>query len=165
MPLSQQTLDRYHAGLDAGDHSMMMSTLSEDVVLRSPITGRTPIGGKESVGVVTRIVLNAFQGMTGTAHPIGDDQAMIRFTATVDGDEVEGVDLLRFDADGQICEVTVMVRPLPALVSLMNAIGADVARANGHPWLARLTKGTAVLKAVVHTTDRHLVPRVLRRRR
>jgi hypothetical protein len=40
---------------------------------------------------------------------------------------VEGLDLIRFDADGRIAELTVMVRPMSAVVALAEAVGPKLA--------------------------------------
>lgn len=45
------------------------------------------------------------------------------FKATVDGRELDGLDLLRFDGDGLIEELMVMVRPMSALHALAEAMG------------------------------------------
>jgi hypothetical protein len=46
------------------------------------------------------------------------DTAMLAFSARVGDREVDGIDLLRFDADGKVRALTVYVRPLSGLQAL-----------------------------------------------
>jgi hypothetical protein len=50
---------------------------------------------------------------------VREHDAVLRFTAEVDGLEVEGVDLITWDDDGQIVAFTVMLRPFKALQAVM----------------------------------------------
>jgi hypothetical protein len=45
------------------------------------------------------------------------------FRTRVGDRELEGLDLLRLDADGLIAELSVMIRPLSGLIALAQAIG------------------------------------------
>ena len=47
--------------------------------------------------------------------------------------QVQGIDLLRFDADGKIDDFTVLVRPLSATIALAEAMGPKVAHLKGAP--------------------------------
>ena len=44
---------------------------------------------------------------------------------------IQGIDLLRFDADGKIRDFTVLVRPLSATIALAEAMGPKVAHLKG----------------------------------
>jgi len=57
----------------------------------------------------------------GTVGPV--------FRARVGTREVEGLDLLRFDEQGKVRELTVMVRPRSALEALFAAVGSRLAAA------------------------------------
>ena len=52
---------------------------------------------------------------------------MLLFEARVGDRELNGVDVLRFDADGKITELMVMVRPLSGLNALVEAMGEKLA--------------------------------------
>ena len=51
------------------------------------------------------------------------------FRASVGNRELEGIDLLRFNADGLIGDFTVFIRPLSALVPFAQAMGEKAAAA------------------------------------
>ncbi len=55
-----------------------------------------------------------------------DDSAALIFEARVGDKEVQGLDLLRFDDEGLVTELTVMVRPLSAALALADAMRAKL---------------------------------------
>ena len=50
------------------------------------------------------------------------DREVLCFTSRVGDREVEGVDLVRYDEQGQVAELVVMMRPLSALVAVRDAV-------------------------------------------
>ena len=56
----------------------------------------------------------------------GDGTLALVFEARVGDREAQGLDLLRFDADGLIDDFTVMVRPLSAALALRDAMGRQL---------------------------------------
>jgi hypothetical protein len=52
---------------------------------------------------------------------------VLEFSATVNGKELKGIDLIRFDEEGRIAEIEVMVRPMSGL----QALGEEMARRVG----------------------------------
>ena len=58
---------------------------------------------------------------------------VLEFSATVNGRELKGIDMIRFDEAGKIVEFEVMVRPLSGL----QALGEEMGRRVG-PYLAKL---------------------------
>ncbi len=57
----------------------------------------------------------------------GDTSTLI-FKARVGDRELDGLDLLRFDEDGRIRELTVMVRPMSGMNALAEAMGRQFER-------------------------------------
>ena len=51
------------------------------------------------------------------------------FRAAIGDRELEGLDLLRFDDDGLICDFTVFLRPLSGLVPFAQVMGEKVTAA------------------------------------
>ncbi len=76
-------------------------------------------------------VLDRFEYIAQTET---DDVAVLMFEARVGDREVQGVDILRYDGDGLIAEMTVMIRPMSGLEALgvemrhrMEALGVEPA--------------------------------------
>jgi 2,4-dienoyl-CoA reductase (NADPH2) len=61
---------------------------------------------------------------------------VLEFSATVNGKELKGIDLIRFDEDGKIVDFEVMVRPMSGL----QALGDEMAKRLA-PYLAAIKGG------------------------
>ncbi|MCH2488295.1 MAG: nuclear transport factor 2 family protein, partial [Erythrobacter sp.] len=59
---------------------------------------------------------------------VDGDTAMLEFTTEMDGIHVNGVDIIRFDADGMILDFKVMVRPLKAVNKVWEMMAAQLER-------------------------------------
>jgi hypothetical protein len=53
------------------------------------------------------------------------------FTATVDGREVSGIDIITWDDTDRIVDFTVMARPFKGLQALITAMGAELEKLPG----------------------------------
>jgi ketosteroid isomerase-like protein len=116
----------FRAAVEAGDVDAALATLAPDVVFHSPAVFH-PYVGHETVGALLRLVFETFEDFRYTDELEGADgtHALI-FRARVGEREVEGLDLLRDDADGRIADFTVMIRPLSGLLALAQALGPKV---------------------------------------
>ncbi|HEX2224969.1 MAG TPA: DUF3565 domain-containing protein [Thermoanaerobaculia bacterium] len=98
------------------DASGMDALLAEDVAFHSPLVD-TPQSGKER----TRQYLTAAFGVFSQApfryvrQVVGEHNAVLEFLVEIDGVAVNGVDMLRWDDEGRIVEVKVLLRPMKAL--------------------------------------------------
>jgi hypothetical protein len=113
----------FRAAVDARDHAAVVRLLADDVVLHSPIAFE-PFRSRAVVRRLLGVLINeVFDDFASTDELTGgvDVHALV-FRTRVGEMEVEGLDLLRFDADGSIAELTVMVRPLRAALALRDAI-------------------------------------------
>jgi hypothetical protein len=112
-------LQRWHQLVESRDPAVLPDLVAADAVFHSPAL-HTPQEGRE---LVTAYLAGAIQvlGPTLTYHDewVRDRDAVLRFTAEVDGFQVEGVDLITWDDDGRIVAFTVMLRPFKALQAVM----------------------------------------------
>jgi hypothetical protein len=114
--------DAFRAGVEARDHDAMVAALSDDVVFHSPITFK-PFEGRAAVGALLGVVMGTFEDFSYTDELDSDGVKALVFQARVGDRQVEGLDLLRFDAEGRIEDFTVMVRPLSAAMALAEEVG------------------------------------------
>ncbi len=120
--------ESFRTAVEAGDLDEMVGALADDVVFHSPITFR-PFEGRESVAVLLGVVSRTFEDFRYTDELDGDGVKALVFQARVGDKQVEGLDLLRFDAAGKIADFTVMVRPLSAAMALAEAVGKGLEQA------------------------------------
>ena len=124
----EQTVAQWHEFLRGRLPDGLDELLHDDVVFYSPIVF-TPQAGK----ALTKLYLEAAGqtlpgerpsggdvasgsgGFRYTKQVLADDTAVLEFETTVEGKYVNGVDIIRCDADGKIVEFRVMIRPLQAV--------------------------------------------------
>jgi hypothetical protein len=135
----EHVIDKWHAHLRGELPGGLDELLDDDVVFYSPIV-YTPQAGK----AVTKLYLEAAGqtlpgdstapagggsakagetsggGFRYTKHVMTGDTAVLEFETTVEGKYVNGVDIIRCNAEGRIVEFRVMLRPLQA-VNLVHA--------------------------------------------
>ncbi|MES2754772.1 MAG: nuclear transport factor 2 family protein [Pseudomonadota bacterium] len=118
-------IERWHAYMRAGDVSLLDGMIAEDAVFRSPAV-HTPQEGK---AITVKYLTAAFHVLGNpsfryTGEWRAERSAVLRFECEVGGKQVQGVDIIGWNAAGLIDEFTVMVRPLKGLMALVEAMGA-----------------------------------------
>jgi hypothetical protein len=104
----------FRRAAEAKDLELLKETLREDVVLHSPILFRG-FEGREMVITVLTHVSATLEGLTYVDELVGDGTVALRFKATVEDRELEGIDFLELDEQGKVRELTVFMRPMSAL--------------------------------------------------
>ena len=126
-------LARWHAYMESGGDAALLSALiAETCVFHSPVV-HTPQVGKP---VVMAYLLAAAKVLGNDAFHyvrelVAGDEVMLEFVTELDGISVNGVDIMHFNADGQISDFKVMVRPLKAINAVWQMMGAQLAAAKG----------------------------------
>ena len=88
-----------------------------------------PYEGRDAMRAVLGAVVQVFEDFRYTDQIEDGDTAILIFEARAGDRELNGVDILRFDDDGKIRELMVMIRPLSAL----NAVVEGMAEKLGIP--------------------------------
>ena len=117
----------FREAVEAGDLDRMTSMLAEDVTFSSPAVFK-PYSGRETVALILAAVVRVFEDFRYEREigSEGDTDHALVFRARVGDKEVQGVDLIRMNADGQIADLTVMIRPLSGLQAVVAAMGAQL---------------------------------------
>ena len=146
---------------ESGDADAVAELLAPDVVFHSPITARIRFEGKEEVVALHRDIFAVLDDLD-TAEPLAlGDTRSFSFRAHVRGVELEAMNLVRFNEQGQIAEFKVFVRPLASLGTLFAALPPRVsARRRGRLRGALAAVLARPLAFALRTADR-LVPRFL----
>ncbi|MCW3031573.1 MAG: nuclear transport factor 2 family protein [Solirubrobacterales bacterium] len=118
------TARRYREAVERRDLDAVGELLAAEIVFHSPVTFH-PFLGRDTVRRLLGEVIEVFEDFRFTDELQTDGAHALIFRAGVAGAgrEIEGIDLLRFDADGLIDDFTVMLRPLSALVPFAQAMG------------------------------------------
>ena len=115
--------DAFRRAAEAKDFCAGADLFTEDVVFKSPVVFR-PYEGRDTLAVILGAVVQVFEDFRYVEQIESGDAATLVFEARVGDREVQGVDILRFDADGRIHEMIVMVRPMSGMNALAERMKA-----------------------------------------
>jgi ketosteroid isomerase-like protein len=122
--------DRFRAAAESKDFSAVEELFAEDVTFRSPVVFK-PYEGREALRLLLGAVLQVFEDFRYFDQVETGDTAVLVFEARVGDRKLDGVDVLRFDPDGRISEMMVMVRPMSGMHALAEAMQERLAAASG----------------------------------
>ncbi|MDH4557683.1 nuclear transport factor 2 family protein [Pseudomonas sp. BN417] len=127
-PQAAASLQRWHDMLDRRDLTALPELLAANVVFRSPMA-HTPYPGPAVVSTILNTVIKVFVDFTYYRQLVTADglSVVLEFSARVDGRELKGIDMIRFDEQGKIVDFEVMVRPMSGL----QALGAEMGQRLG----------------------------------
>ena len=103
------------------DLEAMLPHMADDMILKTPLVAE-PFVGKAAI----RPVVVALMGVVDTFHfrevMQGPQHVSVSFGITVGPDELDGMDYIRLNDAGLVQEMTVLWRPLPAVVAVLNKL-------------------------------------------
>ena len=109
-------IDTWHRLIEEKNAAGLDDILAEDAVFHSPVV-HTPQEGKQlaKLYLSAAIMVLGSSNFTYVREVIGDSDAVLEFTAEVNGVHINGVDMVHWNADGKIDDFKVMIRPLKAV--------------------------------------------------
>ena len=119
--------DSFKAAVQSWDHDAMEAALAPEVTFNSPAVFK-PYEGREATMVVLEAVSRVFEDFRYLDSFEGEDGEVLLFAARVGDRELNGIDMLRFDDDGRVRELSVMIRPFSGLRALLEAMGRELER-------------------------------------
>jgi len=110
------TLDAWHELVESGNANGLDSLLADDVVFYSPVVHTPQIGKAITVRYLSAALRVFFNDSFRYVRELtGPRDAALEFEVEIDGINVNGVDLLKWDDEGRIVEFKVLIRPLKAI--------------------------------------------------
>jgi hypothetical protein len=138
-PRPQSCLAGWHDFVRTGDAERLRALLAEDIVFRSPAV-QSPIPGRAATLLVLTTVVQIFENFRyHRTFVAGPHDAGLEFSANIGKWELKGIDLIRFNAAGEMAEFEVMIRPLKALQALADEMAGRIG-----PELMRLKQAAAI---------------------
>ena len=106
----------WHEVVKSGDPAALDALLDEDVVFHSPIVHSARIG-KSTTSLYLSAALEVFRNPSFryVRELKGPGDAVLEFMLEIDGIEINGVDMIRWNTEGRIVDFKVMLRPLKAV--------------------------------------------------
>jgi hypothetical protein len=127
MAAEPKAIARWHQLVAARDLSALDDLLADEVIFQSPAV-HTPQVGR----AVTRRYLEAAQqvlmndSFRYVGEWFGERSAVLEFETMIDGLQLNGVDMIHWDAADRIVRFKVMVRPFKALQALIPLMAREL---------------------------------------
>jgi hypothetical protein len=117
--------DAWHDVISRGDMTSLRALLAEDACFHSPVVHR-PQYGRDLTAMYLTAAFRVFEGngFRYVREVASGHDAVLEFVATVDGIEINGVDMIHWNAYGQIDDFKVMVRPWKGIEKLREKMAA-----------------------------------------
>jgi hypothetical protein len=114
--MTDHPLEIWHRLVRERDPSGLSGLLAADAVFYSPVV-HTPQRGRKLAAGYLSAAFHVFFNPTFqyVREIVGASDAMLEFETELDGILVNGVDLIKWNDEGQIVEFKVMIRPLKAI--------------------------------------------------
>ena len=123
--MKEHPLEAWHRLVRTQDANGLTALLADDAVFHSPVVHAPQAGAR----LVARYLGAAFQVFFNPTFRyvreiVGASDAMLEFETEIDGVQVNGVDLIRWNDAGLIVDFKVMLRPLKAINLVHQRMGA-----------------------------------------
>ena len=127
---TKQSLEKWHQMIQTGDMSSLNELLADDVVFRSPVAYK-PYEGKHVVFFILTNVIQVFQDFTYHREFYTEDglNVVLEFSANIGDKKLKGIDMIRFNEEGQMVDFEVMIRPKSGIEALATLMGQRMAQA------------------------------------
>lgn len=124
-PAVAKSLDFWHEMIAKNDLGQLHAIVHPDAVFRSPMA-HAAYSPAPALIMALSTVIQVFENFTYHRQLASDDglNFVLEFSADIGDKKLRGVDLIRFDEQGQIVEFEVMVRPMSGL----QALGAEMGK-------------------------------------
>lgn len=124
-PAVARSLTLWHEMIEKNDLSQLHTIVHPDAVFRSPMA-HTAYSPAPALILVLNTVIQVFENFAYHRELASDDglNVILEFSAEIGDKKLKGIDLIRFNEDGQIVEFEVMVRPMSGL----QALGAEMGK-------------------------------------
>lgn len=126
--MNQNPIDAWHQLIASRNPASLDALLAEDVVFHSPVLFK-PQRGKALTSMYLHaafdvLVNNSFHYVR---EVLDKNNAVLEFVATVDGIEINGVDMICWNDSGLIIDFKVMLRPMKGIEKLREKMAAKLA--------------------------------------
>jgi SnoaL-like protein len=126
MNTREDGLAKWHKFVNEKDEQTLADALADDVLFHSPVLWK-PKEGKATAMLYLSSAVRVLEDFTYHRQFVGDNAVVLEFTARVGTLSVKGVDIIQFNAEGQIVDFEVMVRPASGLQALAAAMAQQLA--------------------------------------
>ena len=128
--MTTTALESWHNMVRTNDPSGLRDLVAEDATFHSPVVHSAQQGRKLTVMYLSAAFQVFFNPTFRYVREIvGASDAMLEFETEIDGIRVNGVDIIRWNAENRIVDFKVMIRPLKGMNIIHQKMGEMLAAA------------------------------------
>lgn len=120
-------LRRWHAVATSQNPALLDDLLADEVVFRSPAVFAPQEGKALTTSYLSAALKVLGPSLCYVSQWHNHASAVLEFEADLDGVYVQGVDILRWNAEEKVVSFTVMVRPMRGLQKLVELMAVQLA--------------------------------------
>jgi hypothetical protein len=127
MKTGPRAIARWHRVVTARNLAGLDDLLAEEVVFQSPAVHTPQVGKavtKRYLDAALHVLNNDSFHYVGEWH--GETSAVLEFQTVIDGIQVNGVDMIHWDASDRIVLFKVMIRPFKALQTVIPLMAREL---------------------------------------
>jgi len=122
----------YSQALAAFDQAPILATLRDDVTIRVAVHDE-PLRGKGTATFLFGVLTQELTPFELTEEIVEGDKSVILFETSLRGHRAHGLNVVKYQPDGLVGELTVFFRPLAAMQLVAEVIGDHMAQRFGTP--------------------------------
>jgi len=126
-PMPIDTLATWHRLVKERDAAGLDALLDDEAVFHSPVVHKPQVGKaitQKYLGAAFQVFFNESFRYVRELQSAND--AVLEFTLELDGIQINGVDMIKWNDAGRITEFKVMLRPLKAVNLIHQKMGAQL---------------------------------------
>jgi hypothetical protein len=123
---------RYSKALGAFNQAAILASLSDDVTIRVAVHDE-PLRGMDTASFLFGVLTQELTPFELTGEIIEGDTSVVLFETSLRGQHAHGLNVVGYQPDGLVEELTVFFRPLAALQLISEIIGGHMAQRFGPP--------------------------------
>jgi len=122
----------YSRALAAFDRAAILASLSDEVTIRVAVHDE-PLRGKDTASFLFGVLTQELTPFELTEEIVEGDKSVVLFETSLRGQRAHGLNVVRYQADGLVTELTAFFRPLAAMQLVADVIGGHMAQRFGTP--------------------------------
>jgi hypothetical protein len=117
----------YGRALAAFDQARILASLSDDVTIRVAVHDE-PLRGKDTAAFLFAVLTHELTRFELVEEMVEGDRSVVLFETSLRGERAHGLNVIAYEPDGLVGELTVFFRPLAALQLVAEVIGGQMAK-------------------------------------
>lgn len=126
--MTDSNLEIWHQIVEERDWNLLQKILADEVEFHSPFVWKPKVG-RGITAFILQNVTDIFEHFTYHREWSQDGEMALEFSAEINGLQIKGIDLIKFNSQNQIEKFEVMLRPANALMIVGQEMSSRIKKA------------------------------------